>query len=476
VCGSIHPSDFEAFTFSSVPTSKQLNLELRMATVPPLSKDLKLIRFTWCGSAGITKAKTIHHSNWDSLEKITKEGIGLCTAVEALPVMYDAIAPNAGVGPVGEVRLKPDWSTFRSIPYANGQARVLVDMYELDGEPSQHCPRSFLRRMVAEAAKEGFIIKAGFENEFILLKKTNDDSVVGIDDTVYCSTLSIDINSDFVIELLDALTDQGIKVELYHPESATGQQEIAVVYSDVMTAADQQIILKETVKAIAIKHDCLATFVPCVFPEQAGNGAHIHFSIHTLDGTNIVPNPTKPNEISETASYFIAGMLEHMEGLMALSCPTTNSYRRIIPGHWSGAYRVWGYGNREASIRVPANATSPSPTHFELKTSDPAGNPYFVLAASIAAGLDGIRRKIPIPPPCNIDPFLLTDEERKEKGIERFPTSLRQTIDALSKDKVLLDALQPRLAKAIIAIREMEYETMKDMSFELERKLLLQRF
>ena len=391
--------------------------------------------------------------------------------------MYDATVPGSRIGVSGDVRMKPDWNTLTRLPYAKGHARVMADIYnEETGKPSGLCPRFFLKKMMDEAAKEGIYVKAGFENEFILLQRTTDGSVKPVDNTQHYSTLSMDINCDVMTDILDALVQQGIDIELYHPEGANGQQEISIRYSDVLTAADQQVIVRETVKAVALKHNIVATFLPTVFLDQAGSGAHIHLSLHTKDGKNIVPSETKPDEISETTGHFIAGMLEHLSGLMALSCPTTNSLRRIAPCRWSGAFKLWGYGNREAAIRVPSNACKPNPTHFELKTSDACGNPYFVLGAAIAAGMDGIKRKLPIPPPYQDDPGVLSEEELKELNIIPLPRTLDLTIKALAEDKVLTDALGPMLTNAILSTRRHEFQKMKEMPFEKERDLLLQRF
>ena len=425
--------------------------------------DLQLVRLTWCtGCSNIIRAKCIHApscKNWE--KKVTKEGVGLYS--------------KHG----GELRLKPDWSTLTPVPYAKGHVRVMVNMYNNlvnAEERSQHCPRGFLQRMVDKAAERGYIIKAGYENEFILLQRTEDGSIKAVDDTVYCSTLSIDTNYEIMTDIIDALAQQGIKIELYHPETATGQQELSIRYTDVLKAADQQVIVRETVKAIALKHNRIATFMPCLWPDQSSNGCHIHFSIHSKDGINLVPLLTHPNKISEVTSHFIAGILEHLKGIMTLSCPTTNSMRRIALGRLCGSYHMWGYNNRHAAIRVPTNGSQPSPTHFELKASDTAGNPYFVLGVVIAAGLDGIKRKLPLQEPYQDDPGLLSEEERGKLNILHLPSDLRETIDALSKDQVLLDALQPKLAKAILEARESEYKAMKDMTLEEERKLLLQRY
>ena len=390
--------------------------------------------------------------------------------------MNDVPFPDSGIPMTTEYRMKPDWRTLTNVPYAKGHAQVMVNLYERNGDPSPVCSRLFLKRMMDEAAKEGIYVKAGFENEFILLQRTTDGSVKPVDNTQHYSTLSMDINCDVMTDILDALVQQGIDIELYHPEGANGQQEISIRYSDVLTAADQQVIVRETVKAVALKHNIVATFLPTVFLDQAGSGAHIHLSLHTKDGKNIVPSETKPDEISETTGHFIAGMLEHLSGLMALSCPTTNSLRRIAPCRWSGAFKLWGYGNREAAIRVPSNACKPNPTHFELKTSDACGNPYFVLGTAIAAGMDGIKRKLPIPPPYQDDPGVLSKEELKEKNIVRLPHTLDLTIKALAEDKVLTDALGPRLTRLVLAIRRFEYSDMKDKTFEEERSILMKRF
>ena len=390
--------------------------------------------------------------------------------------MNDVPFPDSGIPMTKEYRMKPDWNTLTNIPYAQGHAQVMVNLYEENGDPSPVCPRLFLKRMTDEAAKKGIYIKAGFENEFILLQRTTDGSVKPVDDTVYASTLSMDINCDVMTDILDALFKQGIDIELYHPEAANGQQEISIRYSDVLTAADQQVIVRETVKAVALKHNMIATFLPKVFQDQAGNGTHIHLSLHTKDGKNIVPSETKNDEISEVTGHFIAGMLEHLNGLMAISVPTTNSLRRIAPCFWSGAFKIWGYGNREAAIRVPSNACKPNPTHFELKTSDACGNPYFVLGAVIAAGMDGIKRNLPIPPPYQDDPGVKSEEELKKNNIVPFPRTVDLTTKALEEDKVLTDALGPKLTRLILAIRRFEFENMKNLSLEEERNLLMTRF
>ena len=278
-------------------------------------------------------------------------------------------------------------------------------------------------------------MKAAFENEFNLLKPSEDGKGVSpVDTTVYAATLSMDINHAIMMDIFDTLTQQGVEIEQYYPESAPGQQEISITYTDAMNAANQQIVLRESVKAVAHKHQLIASFVPKIFPDKAGNGTHIHLSLHESDGTNITPSETNPNELSEISKHFIAGMLEHLPALMAITVPSTHSYRRLQPSTWSGAYQVWGCANRESAIRVPMNPSPPNPTHFELKTADASANPYLALGAVIAAGLDGVHRKLTLPPPTQFDPSLLSEQERREKNIRFLPRNLGESLSCTVKE------------------------------------------
>ena len=166
----------------------------------------------------------------------------------------------------------------------------------------------------------------------------------------------------------------------------------------------------------------------------------------------------------------MAGVLEHLPALMAITTPTTNSLRRVVPGAWCGSYRCWGDENKEAAVRVPFNTRAPNPTHVELKTNDATSNPFLALGGLIFAGMDGVKRKLPLPPNIDFDPH------NSPENIDILPRSLDAVIKALEGDSVLLDALQPRLAKALIAIRKSEFSAMKDMSLEDEIKLLLNRY
>ncbi|BAY28026.1 L-glutamine synthetase [Calothrix sp. NIES-2100] len=431
---------------------------------------VKFVRILWCDNANIIRGKAVHLK---MLSHYFEHGVGISAGEQGIPVMYDAIAPDSGVAPVGEIRLVPDWSSLTPLPYAPGHARVLGNMI-LDGQPWAFCPRNFLMQMIAAAKSQGLDIQAAFENEFYLLRQT-DAGIVPTDSTVFGATQSMDINREVIDAIADALIAQGIPVEQYYPESGPGQQEISVRYTDALQAANWQIGFRETVSAIARQHNLTASFLPKIFPEAASSGCHIHLSLWR-DGQNLLPDAQGVCGLSQTGRAFIAGILEHLPALMALTTPSVNSYRRIRPHTWSGAFRCWGPDNREAAVRVPSDPGLSSSSHFEVKTVDASANPFLALGAIIAAGLDGVQRGLEPPNPVTEDPGNLPIEQRLANGIHSLPSNLGEAIDHLRQNHVLLNALNPQLSKAFLAVRQAEWQAMKDWDLEAEVKLLLERY
>ncbi len=429
---------------------------------------IRFVRILWCDNANVIRAKAFHVG---FLEEHQHHGISLSIAQQAIPVMYDAVAPESGLGPVGEVWLVPDWSTLNVLPYAPGHARTIGNMMQ-NGEPWLLCPRNFLQRVLADAASEGLQIQAAFENEFYLLRLT-ETGFVPVDETVFAASFGIDLNRVVIDEIAEALLNQDIPVERYYPEAGPGQHEISIRYAEALTAADRQIAFRETVRGVALNHQLRAAFLPKLFEDKAGSGCHLHLSLWQ-NGENLMPDPQ--GQLSPIARQFVAGILHHLPALMALTTPSTNSYRRLQPHFWSGAFRCWGFDNREAAIRVPTNPQLPSPTHIELKTIDASANPYLALGAVIAAGLDGIRQQRSLADPMAIDPGYLSDLERQQQGIDRLPTHLGEAIGHLMGDQLLLDMLGPGLAQAFLAVRKAEWQAMREMTLEAEAKLLWQRY
>jgi glutamine synthetase len=370
------------------------------------------------------------------------------------------------------------------LPYAPGHARVIGDMVR-DDRPWALCPRDFLRRLLADAQRAGFEIAAAFENEFFLLRAPGGQAPVAnapgspwpwepIDNTVFCQSLAMDKARVVIDDLAEALSAQGIAVEMYYPESGPGQHELTVRYARGLAAADRQIAFRETVHAVALRHGLTASFLPKIFADKAGSGLHLHVSLWRGDN-NLVPDIRGRWDLSETARAFMAGVLAHLPALMALTTPSPNSYRRLKPHFWSGAFRCWGIDNREAALRLPTSPDGP-PSNFELKTCDGSANPYLALGGVVAAGLDGVRRKLDLPEPVAGDPGNLSEAERRQRGIDALPANLGEALEQFSKDAVLSAALGPELARAFLAVRWAEWQALKDLSLADEVSLLLERY
>jgi len=331
--------------------------------------------------------------------------------------------------------------------------------------------------MTARAAQAGLAFNAAFENEFTLMRHTAD-GLEPADDTPFCSTRGMDLGHDVIQAITSSLISQGIQVERYHPESGSGQHEISIRYADALTAADHQIVFRETVHAVAARSGHTATFVPSISTDGAGNGCHIHFSLSQLAASSGEAGASLVGDgegLSDLMGHFVAGVLEHLPALMSITAPSTNSYKRIRPFAWSGAYRVWGFDNREAAIRVPTSPEGP-PRHVELKTTDATANPYLALGALLACGLDGVERKLPLREPTQVDPCTLSAQAHQDAGIERLPSPLLETLGHLDNCQMLLDALGEPLAKAYRAVKRVEWEQMKDLSHAEEVQLILERY
>jgi glutamine synthetase len=226
---------------------------------------------------------------------------------------------------------------------------------------------------------------------------------------------------------------------------------------------------------VASRHGLIGSFLPKIFEDKAGSGCHLNFSLWRK-GKNISGDPQQSNGISSEAGAFIAGVLDHLPALCALTIPSRNSYRRIRPHFWAGAFRAWGTQNREAAVRICKNPQGTRADRIEYKVSDASANPYVALGGLIAAGLDGLQRRLKLPQEVALDPGLIPEADRTARGIDPLPHNLGEAIDALRKDEVLLQALGEALAASFIAVRQSEWETLKDMVLEEEVKLLVERY
>jgi len=427
---------------------------------------VRLVRFLWCGNDGTIRAKS---SSRHGLDGRISSGIGLTVAMQAMNGL-DQLQPVEGMGPVGEVRLVPDPETFRVLPYAPHTGAMLVDHVQLDGRPAPVCQRSFLKRMEARLAERGAKLEVSFENEFSLATRV-DGQFVPIDSGLCFSTISATAAQDYVDELAAALDAQGIALEQYYSELGHGQHEISTGHAPALRASDEQVLVRETIRGVAASHGIVASLAPKPWPENAGNGGHIHFSLWDADGVrNRFHDGSAPDGLAAEARSFISGVLAHLRGLCGLTAPSFNSYHRIVPHYWAGAFVCWGHDNREAPVRVPSvfRGIEEASTNAELKAADASSNPYLAVGGLIAAGLDGLERGLEPPEPVEVDPATIDEKEREARGIVRLPVTQEEALDALEQDSVLTDALGPVLAGSYLAVRRSEWAAYSagDEAFE----------
>jgi glutamine synthetase len=430
------------------------------------AEGLRLVRFLWCGNDGTVRAKA---SAARGLEGRLRTGIGVTVGMQAMNAL-DQLQPVEGMGPVGEVRLVPDPETFRVLPYAPHTGALICDHAQPDGEPAPVCQRSFLKRMVARLAERGARLEVAFENEFSLARAV-DGGFEPIDSGLCFSTISATAAQDVVDDLAGALETQGIGLEQYYSELGHGQHEISTPHGPALRAADEQLLVRETIRGIAARHGLIASLAPKPWPEGAGNGCHIHFSLWDADGwANLFHDPSAPDGLSAQALSFIAGLLEHLPGLCGLTAPSFNSYRRIVPRYWAGAFVCWGHDNREAPVRVPSlfRGFEEASTNVELKAADASSNPYLAVGGLIAAGLDGLERGLEPPKPVEVDPATIDEAERDALGIVPLPATQQEALDALAGDAVLTAALGPVLEESYLAVRRSEWDAYSegDETFE----------
>jgi glutamine synthetase len=356
----------------------------------------------------------------------------------------------------------PDITTYRVLPWTEGDhrlARIICDAYSPDGQPFEGDPRGVLRRVLKRAEAAGFRYFTSSEPEFFLFRKDSQAEPVLHDVGGYFDFSPRDLASEVRQDIILALEALGIDVERAHHEVATGQHEINFVYADALTAADNLMTFKYTVKAIAQAHDLYATFMPKPIAGINGSGMHTHQSIFEPDGEeNLFYDPKDSYHLSSLAYHFLAGQLEHARALAAVVAPTVNSYKRLVPGYEAPVYICWGQINRSALIRIPRYAPGrEKSTRMELRCPDSSSNIYLATAAMLAAGLDGIQRKLQAPAPIEESAYELTEEALRERSIGMLPGSLGEALDELERDPVVRDALGDRAYEAFARAKRREW-------------------
>lgn len=367
-----------------------------------------------------------------------------------------------------DMRLLPDVETYAVLPWSQPErlrARMFCDIYQPDGSPFPGDPRGVLRRILARIADRGWSFNVGPEPEFFLLRRNGPDMIHPVPHDVggYFDFSASDEAQRVRAELMLALESMGLEVEMGHHEVALGQHEIDFRFSDALRAADNVTTLKYTIRALAAKNDLVATFMPKPIFGINGSGMHTHQSIFDDKGSNVFFNPDDSYHLSQQAYQFIAGQLAHARALSAIVAPTVNSYKRIVPGYEAPVYICWAQINRSALIRIPSStAERPNSTRAELRCPDPSSNPYLAFAAMLAAGLDGIEKKMECPEPVNqVNIYEMQEDERDLRGIGQLPGSLAEALEELDTDEVLKGTLGEEIYEAFLRAKRAEWDAYR---------------
>ncbi|KAM0938868.1 putative glutamine synthetase [Dioscorea sansibarensis] len=424
------------------------------------SDDIVFVRLMWIDTSGQHRCRVIPAKRF--YEVVKNNGVGLTVVSMGMPSFTDAPADGTNLTAVGEIRLVPDLSTKHTIPWTKHEEIVLGDMYTQAGEPWEYCPRDTLRR-VAKIMKDEFnlVVNAGFENEFYLLKNVIRDGKeewAPFDLTPYCTSSAFDSASSILQEVNFCLRTLEISVEQLHAESGKGQFEIVLGHKACTLSADHLAFTREVIRSVARKHGLLATFVPKYSLDDYGSGSHVHLSLGK-DGKNVFmgsESSKTENGMSEIGEKFMAGIFHHLPSILAFIAPLPNSYDRIQPNTWCGAYYCWGKDNKEAPIRTssPPGVSSDIVTNFEMKSFDGCANPHLGLASIVAAGIDGLRRNLTLPKPIESNP------SGYESKLKRLPKELQESVDALDQDQILKDLIGHKVVSAVIGVRQVHYQLL----------------
>ena len=372
--------------------------------------------------------------------------------------------------------LYPDPASFTLLPWASGTARaarLICDVYNPDGTPFVGDPRGVLKRALARAAEMGYTFNVGPECEFFLFETDSDGrpTVKTGDEAGYFDLGPVDHGEFVRRDICLALEQMGFEIEASHHEVAAGQHEIDFKYADALTAADNIMTFRMAVKTLAQQHGLHATFMPKPVFGINGSGMHTNMSLFK-DGKNVFFDPEGERGLSKECYGFIAGLLEHVRGMAAVTNPLVNSYKRLVPGYEAPCYLAWSASNRSALIRIPA-ARGQS-TRVELRNPDPACNPYLALALCLTAGLDGIERGLEAPAEITENIFAMDAAARIKHGIDNLPGSLAEAVDALEGDALMSSALGEHVFERYVEGKRREWDEYRTQvtDWELARYMV----
>ncbi|RKO99356.1 hypothetical protein CXG81DRAFT_14623 [Caulochytrium protostelioides] len=429
------------------------------------------VRVLWCDTVNLVRTKVIPLRRFFE-DRLSTQGIRDQQCLAAMPVTGDEVLAGS---PSGDLILMPDMSTLCIMPYYPSHASVFCFMYLPNGQPFACDTRALVARVLTRAKQEfDLTFNMGFELEFTLfMRNATTGAREPLDKALYAENSALDPSTSEVLDdMVMMLEAQGIAVEAYHKESAPGQYEIVLKYKEALAALDDLVRARTTLRHVAKAHGLECSFIPKPFSGEAGNSNHCHISESTSSDDDVdsgVASDSGHVVISQEAQHFMAGVLHRLMPLTALLAPSYVSYERLVPQMWSGAFTVWGHGNKEAAVRAGDN-------NFEVKTLDGTANPHLALAGVLAAGLDGLRQRLVLPPPLQDDPATLTQAQRNAIHCQSLPSSLLMALTHLKGDALLADVLGPRLLNTFLRVKEGECKQIDVMHGAERYELFVRRY
>jgi glutamine synthetase len=446
-----------------MPAAKRGGLRRDKAYVLRLAKehDVRFIRLWFTDILGFLKSFAI---TIDELEEALEEGMGFDgSSIEGFARIDES-----------DMLAMPDPNTFCLLPWRpkeNAVARMFCDIVHPGGKPFDGDPRLVLKRNLARAAKAGHTFYIGPELEFFVFR--NADTPVPLDVGGYFDLTPLDAASDLRRDIILAMEEMGIGVEYSHHEAAPSQHEIDFRYTDALTMADNVMTYRLVVKEIAFKQGVYATFMPKPLAEKNGSGMHVNMSLFK-GGRNAFFDARDKLHLSKTAKHFLAGILRHAPELTLVLNQWVNSYKRLVPGYEAPVYVTWAQHNRSDLVRIPRYKPGrEESSRLELRSPDPACNPYLAFSVILAAGLEGIEKRLEPPPATEENVFELTEAERRRRGIGMLPGTIGEAIALAEGSRLLRQALGEHVFESFLRNKKIEYDRFRRALTDYEIKTYL---
>ncbi len=379
-----------------------------------------------------------------------------------------------------DMYLRPDYTSFLILPWdstnSTGQtARLICDIFDSNNEPFTGSPRFALKKVLKEAEALGYSMFVGPEPEFFMfhLDENGQPTLNTNDKASYFDLPPVDKGEEARRDMVETLQSIGFEIEASHHEAAPGQHEIDFKYNEALPTADNIVTFRIVVRTVAQHHGLHATFMPKPIYGIAGSGMHLHISLFK-DGENVFYDSTKEDGLSDICRHFIAGVIKHAKAISAITSPTVNSYKRLVPGYEAPVYIAWSYRNRSPLIRIPARRGIG--TRVELRNPDPTCNPYLGLAVILKAGLEGIQKQLEPPAAVEQNIYEMDLAARQIQGIESLPENLYEAIQELRKDELIQDALGEHIYSRFVLAKMKEWESYSSRVYDWEINEYLEKF